>query len=121
MADTITLNHSDLVKLAAWDHMTAAKVGTIEGMCAGWSAEEVARALRTARDNSHEIAFVTYAGASISSSRAFYDRKRMEVASAIVIEHGQNVEVEGRTYTVEVLKGCERAPKYCDPIRLTPV
>ena len=54
-------------------------------------------------------------------SKDYYERKRAEVATAVTIEDGEVVEVDGRQYTVKVRGDGHSRPAYSDPIAFIPV
>jgi hypothetical protein len=105
-----TLTNKQLVRLANWNHMTAATAYVLEG-------EELERARRMG----HDEAFCIYAGAALSDSKHHYERQKAEVATAVTIEDGEIVEMAGRKFTVTVMRGCHDHPKFSDPIKLMPV
>jgi len=110
---TITLNHNDLVKLASWTHAYA-KVGTLNGFSPDTANK--------ARERGEDEAWTSQAGTIITSDKSYYAREEKLVASAIVIAHGETVEIEGNLYTVNVNKGNDGSfPRNCDPIRFIAV
>jgi len=58
-----------------------------------------------------------FAGTALSSNPDFYHREKSKWATSIVIHDGQVIRCQGNQYRVEVLKGCESFPRYCDPIK----
>jgi hypothetical protein len=114
------LAHGDLVRLEAWNHVTFAKVGTVEGY-ASENGDDPAPALARAQANRHDIAWIGYIGGALvnDGGRYFAEQKR-KAASAITLTPGETVEMEGRFYRVRVLARCEAHPVYSDPIKLDP-
>lgn len=118
---TVTLRHDQYVRLASWTN-SYAQVGTVEGIYRKTPGCEVYGALARAKALGHDIAFATYAGSTITSSKGFYEREAERVASAAILAEGQRVEIEGRAYTVKITPGnAGRFPKNADPIRFVPV
>jgi len=106
---TKTISHNDLVKLASWLN-SYAKVGTLNGYCPNVADK--------ARERGDDEAWTVNAGAALSSSKSFYEIENAKVARAIVVAHGETVEIEGNAYTVYVNRGNDGAfPRNSDPIR----
>lgn len=106
---TATLNHNDLIKLVSWAN-SYAKVGTLNGYCPDFADK--------ARERGEDEAWTVYAGSSLSSDKSYYDRERAKFKAAVVIAHGDTVEIEGKFYTVHVNRGNDGAfPRNSDPVR----
>lgn len=103
-----TLNHGDFVRLPVWNHLTFVSVGTVRGYLGEDSTDT-------------DPPWVTYTGAVLTDSSAFYAEKAAKAAKAIVIEDGEVVEIENARYRVQVMRGCQMRPVYCDPIHFEPV
>lgn len=123
-----TLQYGQLIRLANWDGMTAAKFFTVEGYeRANGASEEkvseaVARTIRlSATDATHTLVGSIYAGSCLTDDKGYYERRRAEIATAITIEDGETISAEGRTYRVKVMKGCGQSPRFSDPIHFTPL
>lgn len=114
-----TLKHGEQVKIAGaiWvDHIT---VGTVEG-CTKERKGDVTEALQRAKTNGHEIAWTNKSGYCLTADYAgkaekiAKDKEAFELAT--MLEAGEEVEIEGRKYTVKI-----NGLKYCDPISFVPV
>jgi hypothetical protein len=109
---TIELNHDDLIRISSWTS-SFATVGTLEGYCPDHAAKQ--------RDQGCPEVWSGYTGSCISSSPSFYEKHRAEVASAIVIEDGDLVTVEGSFYRVFVIEGSGgEFPRNSDPVHFVP-
>ena len=109
MDTTKALNHNDLVKLASWVN-SYAKVGTLNGYCPEFADK--------ARERGNDEAWTSQAGAMITNDKSYYEREQAKVAAAVVIAHGETVEIEGNLYRVHVNKGNDgEFPRNSDPIR----
>lgn len=115
MTATLTLTDAQPIRLAAWGKMTYATVFGLRGYCER-NGSDYAKALERAERLGHEVVGSCYAGATLTDSKSFYEKQEAIVASAVTLEHGQLVEIEGATYQVVVLKGNERSPIYSNPI-----
>jgi hypothetical protein len=121
-AAALVLKADDVVRLAAWGRMTFATVGTLKAYASeGRSPADYKRILNRALDSGEALAWTVYAGATISSSPAFYEAKAAKAATAITLEPGQPVTIEGQAYTVRVARGNTDAPRNSDPIAFVPV
>lgn len=108
----INLKHNDLVKIASWVG-SYAKVGTLNGYCPDRAA--------TARERGEPEAWTVNAGAALSSDKSYYAAEEAKAASAIVIAHGETVEIEGKPYTVRVMpRNDGQFPRNSDPIHFIP-
>ena len=107
------------VRLPAWGRMTFATVGTIEDFTADLA--DPAAYMNRALASGEALAWTVYTGATITSSKAFYDAKEARAAAAITLEPGQPVTIKGRAYTVRVARGNTDAPRNSDPIAFVPV
>lgn len=116
-----TLAHGELVRLAGWNHVTFAKVGTIEGYtleCGG----DVPKALERVHSLRQDLAWVGYSGGALVDDGGHYHREQQrKAAEATTIAHGDLVTLEGRAYRVLVLPRCEAFPVFSDPIKFEPV
>ena len=108
----LNLNHGSTIRLAAWNAF--AIVGTIQSYCSP-------RFAAMARARGDAEAWASYAGAAITDHRSYYIKHKADVASAIIVEHGQVVEIEGNRYSVKVMRGCLPSPQFSDPIHFIPV
>jgi hypothetical protein len=117
---TKILSYDQTVRLTAWDSMSYARVFTIEGY-ARKHGDDVATSVARAIEYGHELAATIQLGATLTTSRSFYERERVAAASAETLVPGEVVEIEGRRYEVVVVCGNERAPRNSDPIKFRPV
>lgn len=108
----ITLKHGSTIRLADWNAF--ATIGTIESYCSPATA-------KMARERGDAEAWASYAGAAITDHRSYYIKHSNDVAAAIVVAHGDMVEIEGKRYSVKVMQGCKLAPRFSDPIHFIPV
>lgn len=110
---TQIIKHNDLVKLGSWVGCYA-KVGTLNGYCPDRAA--------TARERGEPEAWTVQTGAVITSDKSYYTRQEALVASAIVIAHGDIVEIEGNAYRVRVMpRNDGQFPRNSDPIHFIAV
>jgi NAD(P)H-hydrate repair Nnr-like enzyme with NAD(P)H-hydrate dehydratase domain len=113
------LSHGALVRLAAWTN-SFAKVRTLAGYATerGYGPEFAeARRLRGEPE-----AWALFGGTVLSEDKSFYAREAAKYATAVVVFKGQTVEIEGKRFTVRVVKGNEgRFPRNSDPISFAPV
>jgi len=96
-----TLTHGQQIKTTRDRYEPVITVGTVEG-CARKYNEDVAEQVAIALERGHEIAW-TYRHASCVESdyagKAEAAAKRhADYAAAVLIEDGETVEIEGRTY-----------------------
>lgn len=115
-----TLSNGDLVRLSGWNHVTFAKAGSVEGYASS-NGDDPAPALARAQANGHALAWVSYAGGALVNDRgAYFAEQKRKAASAVTLEPGEVVQMEGRFYRVRVMARCEARPIYSDPIKLDP-
>ena len=109
---TKTLSHKTLVRLPAWDAMSAAEVNTLNGYCPDFAP--------VARGRGEPEVWATYSGSVLTNSKAYYDALRERVALAVTLEDGDRVTVDGADYVVKVMRGNHVYPANCDPIHFVP-
>ncbi len=118
----ITLKPEALVRLPGWHKTIYAHFNTVRAAVAEYSGDPEA-AFRRAVDRGHPTAFINYSGTTLSNSPEFYAEEDRKAATAVTLEDGQIIEVEGEPemYMVRVVKGCYARPVYSDPIKLVPI
>jgi hypothetical protein len=109
---TKTLSHKTLIRLPAWDAMSAAEVNTLNGYCPDFAP--------VARGRGEPEVWASYAGSALSNDRSYYDRQRERVALAVTVEDGERVTVDGADYVVKVMRGNHAHPANSDPIHFAP-
>jgi hypothetical protein len=120
---TKQIKHGDLIKLAAWKIETA-KVCTLVGFYSApqySSGVDVVAAVAQSRSRGNPEVFATFAGHVIAADPGIYKRDVARNAAAIVVEDGETVEVDGKSYTVKVARGNHDYPRNSDPISFVPV
>jgi hypothetical protein len=137
MTKPLTLTAGTRIRLATWVIDTAT-VGSVEafsaqsheeGVRCGFprslamtKSEAIQEGLERVISHGHELAWTVYAGSALVNDPSEYHRaKRAEHESALVVEDGILVEIEGRPYRIKVLPGQTQFPKYSDPIKFIPV
>lgn len=122
----IKLVAGQYVKLEAWKH-EAVRFNTVRGYALennakygeDWQTdpeEDHQRALQ----NGHQTAWTMKHASALYGDRAYGEMKRLErierFENAILIHHGQVVEIENEYYEVKVMKRNEESPTNSDPI-----
>lgn len=124
-----TLKHNEQIKVIGWIYNPEVIVGTVEGM-ARRDGDDVKSEIARVQENmklyphsGHSLAFASMSASVLESNydgkQAKADKKAAAYNSATVLEDGEKVEIEGRIYTVLVLR-----KDYCrvsDPIHFIPV
>lgn len=122
----ITLTYNTPVRAAAWGDIFFARVWTLSGSIAERGGDYVA-ALARARANGHEVVGTIYTGAMLLGDRELAQRRnadlRAEVARAVTLKTGDEVEIDGVAYVVRFAPRNETgfAPVNSDPIAFLPV
>jgi hypothetical protein len=119
MTDTI-LTYGQPIRLAGWHPHTYATTFTVEGYAIATGHNPAAERER-ALSLGHAIAGSVYIGEVLTTSRSFYAQKEAIAATAITLDAGQTVEIEGRLYTVRIVPGNTKAPRISDPIAFLPI
>jgi hypothetical protein len=122
---TLTLGAGDAVYVAGWTGIyddATATVFTVRDYAARHGKDpDAAEADAVARG--HEIVATIYTGSTLLGDRAAAARQNAEMkakrAAAIELKNGQWVAIEGRLYTVRVVRGNEAGPRNSDPIKFT--
>jgi hypothetical protein len=108
-----TLSHRQTIRLASWTH-SFVTVGTLNGYCPN-NAD-------MARRRGDPECWAVYAGSTISSSPAFYERDRLRVSEATIVSDGEIVKIEGKQYRCSVVRGnAGQSPRNSDPIHFIAV
>ena len=113
----IILKAGDPVRAASWADTAYATVGTIERFFSGNAAR-----INEAIDNGSDLAWAIYAGTVLVGDRAEGARRiardKAEVARAVTLAAGDEVEIEGRRYTVRFpqKQDAREYPNLSDPI-----
>lgn len=122
-AAIVTLAHDTVVRLPEWAQTFYCTVGTSEGYTASYGGD-VEKALQRAKDNGHEIAWTVHTGSALVNDGGAHHRRQLETAAgAVTLVEGQEVEIEGRRYTVK-LDARQRGkiyPQFSNPISFAPV
>lgn len=121
----LTLNHGQHIRIAAWADTVSAEVFTTRGYAIenGNSPDE-AEAL--ARSRGHALVGTMYSSGALVGDRALGAKlladARARAEGAAKVDVGDTVEIEGRLYTVLVMRGNSgRFPTNCDPIHFKPL
>lgn len=115
------LTYGQPIKHENWYECFYATVFTLEGYCKA-NGDDLEKALDRAFDNGHEIVGSCFSGACITTSKAFYEREDAIAATAVVLKHGEIVELEGRLYAVTFAQGNSgKSPRNSDPIKFNPI
>lgn len=106
------LTHAQVVRVKGFRNFSRIYVRTQEGLIAQFGDKP---------SNQHgELAWTIQETAILTADypgkAAELDAKRAEIAAAIELENGQQVEIEGRDYTVRV-----NGETYSDPITFRPL
>lgn len=121
MPAPVELHYEQPIRLAEWTagHAT---VFTIEGY-ARKAGEDPEKALARARERGHAIAGSIHTGFALVNDGGRHAAKQRQLFDlAVVLRPGQEVEIEGRRYTVAVPSSqYGRTPKVSDPISFIPV
>lgn len=124
---TQKLSMGDRVYIDSWtgiyNDMTV-EVGTVEGF-AIMRNQDPTEAVIHATQHSHELAWTLHCGVCLygNKRRAEYEaQKRLEQRqTGILLHQDQCVEIEGRLYTVHVVRGNAQHPYNSDPIKFIPI
>lgn len=103
---TIELNHDDLIRISSWTS-SVAKVSTLEGHCPDHAAKQ--------RDQGCPEVSAVWSGYYVDYNDGTRHACAVELTSAIVIEDGDLVTVEGRFYRVFVIEGSGGEPVHFVP------
>lgn len=114
----ITLTNGDQVRLAAWEHASV-PVTTVRGYAAEYK-ENPETTYQRAVERGHNTAWTTFTGhmlyGNAEEGRRALAERRAKYDKAVVVEDGEQVEIEGEIFTVKVLPRNEKAPYNSDPI-----
>lgn len=113
----IKLVHGQDIKIPSWDSMTYANFSTLRGYLQNIHQSEVEKLMKSALENGNDEAWCVYPGTAISSSPDYYNRLLVKAKAAILINHDELVDIEGKIFKVNVLSGCHKRPIYSDPIK----
>lgn len=122
---TIILKAGDTVRAAAWSGYSYAEVFTVEAFYEEnypGQPEKVIEGVHRAIENHHDLASTILPTSGLYSDRAYAAKKLAEakanVARAITLKAGDEVEIEGRRYTVRFpqKQDAREYPSLCDPI-----
>ena len=86
-----------------------------------YAPHNVERSIR----NGHDMAFAVYAGAMLVNdpSGTWHKREQARYDGAAIVSDGEIVAIEGEqgSWRVRALPGCQKSPRYSDPIKFDPV
>jgi hypothetical protein len=107
----MTLTHDQLIRVKSFRNFNRIRVRTQQGVTAQFGPKPC---------NEHgELAWTIQESsvltANYTGKQADLDAKRAEIAAAVEIENGQQIEIEGRHYTVRVV-----GENFFDPVSFIP-
>lgn len=116
------IKHGDRIKLVDWQIATAS-VATLTGFYTGADStmKGTIADIERSRAKGHPEVFATFAGSALSADKSFWKRDKDRNAAAIVVAHGEIVEVEGNHYKIQVVTGNTASPRNSDPIHFSPI
>lgn len=126
----ITLKAGDTARAAAWADHLSVEVFTVEKFYADnypGQPEKIAEGIQRAIDNHHALASTILPTTGLYNDRTYAARKLAEakanVARAVTLKAGDEVEIEGRRYTVRFpqKQDAREYPNLSDPIHFVPV
>lgn len=122
------LHHGQKAFIAAWGRDEMFTIGTVEGYAAQNFYQRpvpddmtnvihaIEKAVKRAKENGHELAYTINPGKAITNSKGYYERLKVEQASAIELVAGETVLIEGCEYTVKLM-----GAHFSDPVHFTPL
>jgi len=120
-----TLTYDQPIRLASWADDAFATVFTVRGyaIANGSNPDEYES---RARANGHRLMSTIYTSGALVGDRALAHRllaeRRAKAAAAVTLDRDEVVEIEGRSYRVQIARGNDgRYPVNCDPIHFIPV
>jgi len=109
-----TLEHGQHVYVESWGKNAKITIFALKGSCEKNNSDYL-KALDRAVKNGHELAATIQIGTVITNSHGYYEREDAKAATAIELKAGEEVEIEGRKYTVKLM-----GKNYSDPIHFIP-
>jgi hypothetical protein len=112
-----TLTPDCALRLDGWSMLAFAIFSTARSYSRKYGEDEEAAFTRE-RERGHATAYSIYTGSMITDDKSHYDAARQRASTAITLEDGELVAVEGEPeiYKVKVVWGNERGPRNSDPI-----
>jgi hypothetical protein len=121
------LQHRDRVRLATWAHpydRVTVEVGTARGYAAEYR-EDGEEAHQRALSRGHDTAYTVHVGSALlgsaSARQAQREREDANLAQAVLLADGDEVEIEGEAFRVRVMPGNLTQVRNSDPIHFVRV